>query len=471
MSVNVSEVLGLVNHSAEIDVLAGMLGSDELALALVQQLQDSEFYEPRRRVVFAAVRSLLLGIEPINQENILSECRRVAADIYPKQSITIDERFLHSLKGNPDSAIRSAITVHRSAWLRRAGDYAAWLTKNLQMNPDPNIFYTEAQEQWQMLAPPKRGGATLYGWETVGHAKDTTEKRLHEKTEGTLRRFDWPTQWKQWNDWVRPLRAGIVGVLAAPDGVGKSTYLEWIAEHWAQRGNKTVLVHLEDDHDYKLDRRKSRWSGVPLAAIEDAETTPEQDRAIAEGERRISEWADNLHYTHMPSASMSDLLAELQKLIDEKECDCVVLDYIDKCEADRRQLQLYGNNQYSREGDDMNRFKNFCEKNKIPGFTATQGNKSMQDQHKVQTRQAIDGSGKKSQRAQLVIIVTRPIVEPGGLIDNGTKIAEEGDYSPFATVRIDKQNRGVTRTFHQVFIGDCYRISDPPKGWSMKQVI
>lgn len=470
-NVKVAEVLGLINHGAEVDVLVGMLHSDDLALALVQQLQDGEFYEPRRRVLFAAIRRLLMGIEPLNRENVLAECRRMAAEIYPKKSVTVDDKFIDSLKGNPEAAVRSAVTVHRSAWLRQAGDYAVWLTKNLQLNPDPTELYTEAQERWQMLAPPKTKGATLYGWETVGHSRETQEKRRLEKEQNTLRRFDWPAQWPQWNKHVRPLRAGIVGVLAAPDGVGKSTYLEWIAEHWAQRGNKVVLVHLEDDHDYKLDRRKSRWSGVPLDVIEDDIATPQQEQAISDGEARIAEWADNLHYTHMPSASMADVLTELQKLIDEKECDCVVLDYVDKCEADRRQLQLYGSNQFSREGDDMNRFKNFCEKNGIPGFTATQGNKSMQDQNKIQTRQNIDGSGKKSQRAQLVIIVTRPIVGHGGLIDNGEKIAEEGDYSPIATVRIDKQNRGRSMTFHQVFIGDCYRISDPPEGFKVSNLI
>lgn len=471
MSVNVAETLGLVNHSAETDVIVGMLKSDDLALALVQQLRDDEFYDPRRRILFAAMRQLLLGIEPMNRENILAECKRMSAELFPKKTITFDDKWFDSLRGNPDTAVRAAVTVHRLAWLRQAGDYAVWFTKNLQLNPDPNDFYTEAQERWQMLAPPKKGGATLYGWETIEHSRGTQKRRKHEKEQGTIRRFDWPVQWKKWNEYVRPLRAGIVGLLAAPDGVGKSTYLEWIAEHWAQRGNKVVLVHLEDDHDYKLDRRKSRWSGVPLDNIEDAITTPEEDLAIRESEERIAAWAENLHYTHMPSASMSDVLTELQKLIDEKECECVVLDYIDKCQADRRQVQLFGNNQYLREGDDMNRFKDFCERNHIPGFTATQGNKSMQDQGKVQTRQGIDGSGKKSQRAQLVMIITRPIVGPGGLIDNGEKIAEEGDYSPIVTIRIDKQNRGATKTFHQIFIGKNYRISDPPAGFRTDELI
>lgn len=465
----IAEQLGLVNHGAETDVIVGMLHNEDLAVALVQQVSDAEFYDPRRRIVFGAIRNLLRGIEPVNTENILAECRQVANDLYPKKNIAVTEEFVTGLKGNPNAAVRAAITVHRLAWLRQAGDYAQWLVKELQMNPEPNELYTEAQSRWQLLAPAKQGGATLYGWETIESHRKTIKERQAEAEEGLGQRFNWP--WTSWNEWVRPLRAGLVGVLAAPDGVGKSTYLEWIAEHWAKRGNKVVMVHLEDDHQYKLDRRMSRYASLPLSVIEDGATTTQQANAIADAERRISEWADNLHYTHAPGWSMAQVISELQKLVDEGECNAVVLDYIDKCEADRRQLQLYGsNNPYLREGDNMNLLKNFAEKAGIPIFTATQGNKSMQEQGKVQTRQAIDGSGKKSQRAQLVMILTRDIVGEGGLWDGQTKLADEGDYSPIATIRIDKQNRGVTKTFPQIFRGECYRIGDPPAGFNVNSL-
>lgn len=466
MQQSLVETLGLVNHEAETSILAAMLQSEDLALALLKQVEENNFFDPRRKVVFTAIHRLIMGIEPMNRENILAECKAVAVELDKKNPAKITNEFLDSLRGNVQDAVRSASLVHRLAWLRGAADYAHWLVNSLQMNPDPNELYADAQSRWQILAPEKKDGATLYGWDTVKYGKDLAILRKEEAATGKNRRFDWP--WDTWNKFVRPGIAGWVGVLAAPDGVGKSTYLEWIAEHWAKKGNKTVLVHLEDNHEYKINRRKARLSRVPLDVIEDGTTTPEQDWAIEEGERSISEWVANLHYTHLPDASMADVLAELQKLVDEGQCECVVLDYIDKCEADRRQMQLYGKDgQYAREGDNMNRFKNFCEKNKIPGFTATQGNKSMQEQGKIQTRQAIDGSGKKSQRAQLVIILTRDIVGATGLWDGNQLIAKEGDYSPIATLRIDKQNRGITTTFHQIFRGECYRIGDPPEGFKV----
>ena len=465
---SIVEQLGLVNHEAERTVLGAMLQSEDLALNLVQQLTAENFFEPRRRVVFSALRNILLGIEPVTQENILAECRRVAVQDNKKNPVLVDEKFLTSLTGNLSDAVRHALTIHRLSWLRGAADFAHWLVKEIQMNPEPNELYIEAQEKWQVLSPGKVQGATLYGWDTIKYSQEQAGIRKQEAEQGLTRRFDWP--WDSWNRLVRPGIKGWVGLLAAPDGQGKSTYLEWIAEHWAQRGNKTVLVHLEDDHDYKLNRRKARYSRVPLAAIEDGLTTPEQDAAIEQAEIAISEWASNLHYTHAADWSMGDVLKELDKLVDEGQCDCVVIDYIDNCVADRRQMQLYGDQQYLREGDNMIRMKNWCDKRGIVGFTATQGNKSMQDQGKEQTRQAIDGSGKKSQRSQLVVILTRELVGDGGLWEGTTKIAEKGDYSPIAKLRIDKQNRGKTCTFYQVFKGENYRVADLPDNFDMSSL-
>ncbi|GIV81693.1 MAG: replicative DNA helicase [Anaerolineae bacterium] len=467
---SVAEQLGLINHEAESMVLGTMLQDENLAVELVQQLSPEDFYDIRRQVLFAAISSLLRGVEPLTRDNVLAEARRVSREMMPKNPVVIPGEFLDTLTVNRGGALRAAITVRRLAWLRNAGEYARWLVEALQMNPDPDELYAEAQSRWQLLAPKRRNGVTLYGWDTLRFAREVIRRHQEEAQLGIARRFDWP--WQSWNDRIRPGIPGWVGVLAAPDGVGKSTYLDYIAEHWAQRGNRVVLVHLEDDHEYKINRRLTRWARVPLSAIEDGTLGPAEEQAIREAEQLMAPWVDNLHYTHMPGASITEILAEVEKLIAEGQCEALVLDYIDKCEPDRRQLQLFGQQHYLREGDNMNLLKNFAEKHGIPVFTATQGNKRMQDQGRIKTRQDIEGSGRKSQRAQLVIVLTRDIVGEGGLWDaSGTKIADAGDYSPIATLRIDKQNRGRTGTFHQVFRGEFFRIGDLPPGFDKDQLL
>ena len=453
----------LIHPTAESTTLAAMRDNVDQATQLAEMLDAADFANDKHRLIFLAIKSLLNSVEAIDAQAIAAECSNMARE--HKIATIVSADFVAGLSGDARRAVAYAGTVKRLAWLRSAGDFAYWMVDELKSNPAPDELFTAAQERLQTLAPKTDRGATLYGWQTIDSHRESVKDRRLEAESGLSQRFNWP--WKSWNDYVRPLRSGLVAVLAAPDGVGKSTYLEWIAEHWAKRNNKVVMVHLEDDHQYKLDRRMARHSSVPLAAIEDGNLTQQQIAAMLEVELQMNDWVDNLHYTHAPGWSMSEVIRELQKLADEGECESVVLDYIDKCEPDRRQLQLYGNNQYLREGDNMNMLKNFAEKAGIPIFTATQGNKSMQEQGKIQTRQSIDGSGKKSQRAQLVMILTRQIVGVGGQWDGSTKIAEEGDYSPIATLRIDKQNRGATKTFHQVFRGECYRVGDLPAGFDV----
>jgi hypothetical protein len=143
----------------------------------------------------------------------------------------------------------------------------------------------------------------------------------------------------------------------------------------------------------------------------------------------------------------------------------VVLDYLDKMQPSRAQAKLYGDQIWERQGNDVEMLKTFAEKNRLPLMTASQGNKTMQDSG-TRTRKNIAGSGAKTQKAQMVAILTREIVGDAGLRDErGTVLAEPGEYSPFIDVRIDKQNRGKTGvTMRQFLIGQYFDIKDVQLG-------
>lgn len=90
----------------------------------------------------------------------------------------------------------------------------------------------------------------------TAHRADIAQ-RVQDNAAGVKSPYLWP--WGSWNKDVRPLRPGMLGLVAAADGVGKSTMLECIAEHWAKGGLHVVYVHLEDVLDYKMDCRLARW--------------------------------------------------------------------------------------------------------------------------------------------------------------------------------------------------------------------
>lgn len=309
-----------------------------------------------------------------------------------------------------------------------------------------------------MLAPKMQEIKFIYGWDTVQEHSDIVKDRVRTKATGARIVYGWP--WASWTQRMRPLQPGFLGLLAAADGIGKTTYLEEIAEHWAANGIHVVYVHLEDNREYKFDRRLARHAKVPIERIQDGDFTEEDRVKIADANNRIESWAGYLHYLDAAGDTMTSILRELQTRIDEGICQAVVYDYLDKTQASRGQVQAFGGNVWERQANDMEQLKVFCTKNRIPAMTASQGNKTMQN-NGTQTRQAIQGSGQKSQKAQLVVIVTREMVGDEGLRDGqGNVLAEAGEYSPIVKVRIDKQNIGKTGEFRQFIKGPYFTIRD-----------
>jgi replicative DNA helicase len=341
------EVLELVHPTAESTTLAGMMADTESAIQIAQELEPSDFHNERYGVIFEAMRSLLLGVEPIDKPAIVAECRQVIQD--RKLKLRVDESHL-VFDGDPKRALNYALTVKRLAWLRSAAGFAHWMIQELQTGPDPDDLYTEAQERWTAIKPAKKSTSFVYGWDTLDMCKIIHQEMTRPKDEAGLR-FAWP--WRSWNQVVRPLLPGMVGIVAAPDGQGKTTYLEMVAEHWAMLGAQVVYVHLEDDLGYKKDRRMARYAQVAMETVEDNTYTKEDLHRVEAAEENMGQWAGNLHYYHAPGKSMVEIVRELETRVSEGVCQAVVFDYLDKTQPTRAQAKRHGGTSWERQADDM----------------------------------------------------------------------------------------------------------------------
>jgi replicative DNA helicase len=224
-------------------------------------------------------------------------------------------------------------------------------------------------------------------------------------------------------------------------------YAETIAEYWAAHKQRVVFVHYELNRKLMMLRRTARHSGITARQMKSGQLNGEQKSLIANIRPRLLSWDGYITYLHTPGWSMERTVAELNRLAAEGQCDVVVLDYLEKAAASRRQLQMFGTNTYQREADNVEQLKNFAENTGMPVLMIAQMSKDgKKTSFESVDRTGIRGAGEKSDKANLVVLLHRERVEDG--------------YSNTVDVLVDKNTMGGTGAFKQVMQPEYFRVGD-----------
>jgi replicative DNA helicase len=270
--------------------------------------------------------------------------------------------------------------------------------------------------------------------------------------ESERRIMDWP--WTTWNNLIDPPSPGMLGVISAPSGFGKTMLAEMIAEHWARHAIHVVFVHYELDHEFMMDRRMSRHTSINVRTLRQHKIglTPEERAKLVEADRLMQQWTDNIAYLHYAGHTAEETVASLTEMQGQGMCEAVIIDYIEKLRPSNRQLKFYGADDYKREADNVEQFKTFAERQGIPMMIVAQFSKAgARTEFKDLDRTAIRGAGEKYEKANLVVLI--------GVDRVG------GGYSSTIDVLVDKNTSGPTGTFKQVMVSQYFQVRDmAPKG-------
>lgn len=260
------------------------------------------------------------------------------------------------------------------------------------------------------------------------------------------RLVDWP--WASWNNLIDPLEPGMLASIAAPDGQGKTIVVECLAEHWASRRLKVVFVHYELNRALMMDRRTARHTSILVRTLKSGMMTMAQRDAVRQVRPRLLAWDGEITYLHTPGWTMERTVQELSKLHADGRCDVVVIDYLEKAATSTRQVALFGQNVYARQGDDVERLKTFAESNEVPVVMVAQMKKAGKETDwQKMDRNDMGGSAAKSDKANLVVLLKR---------DRD----DDGSYSNTVHVQVDKNTMGATGAFDQYMQPEFFRIAD-----------
>jgi len=312
---------------------------------------------------------------------------------------------------------------------------------------DPTMLHQWLAEQLGKMRGTVEGNAVMTWPESFDYYDQLLAQREADALlpESERKIVDW--LWPSWNRMIDPLEPGMLAVVSAGDGMGKTIYAESLAEHWARRKNKVVFLHYELNRAIVLDRRTARHTSIPRRDLKSGRLSQQQKEIIAQMRPRLLSWDGYITYIHTAGWTMERTIQDLHRLKVEGQCDVVVLDYLEKNAPSRRQLQMFGTNTYQREADNVEQLKNFAESTETPVLMLAQMSKAGKaTDASVLDRTGMRGAGEKSEKANVVILLHREKIESG--------------YSQKVDVVIDKNTMGPTGSFGQWMEPEFFRVQE-----------
>lgn len=209
------------------------------------------------------------------------------------------------------------------------------------------------------------------------------------------------------------IEPGFLHVVVAKTSVGKSTYMENVAEYNAARGNRVVYYDYELGEDGLRLRQWARWSGVPRHLLrENIHAYEFIDRSgvtrrytLAPALDAIREWQENLTIVNCIDWTAERIAADIQRMHARGECDLAIVDYlqmmpIDAKSRDNRAAQL---------GEKTQAIKNAGLKCRIPVLLGSQVRRGEHDNGtKRPSNDDIRNSGEVAEKASQIVVLHRP---------------------------------------------------------------
>jgi len=197
------------------------------------------------------------------------------------------------------------------------------------------------------------------------------------------------------------LAKGEIGVILAPTGVGKTTFLTKISNHAFNLGYNVLQVFFEDNPKIIQRKHFTLWTGIaPDKLSNHKDDVMNKVKEIKENTK------NSLTLKKLPSdtLTMNQIKNQVRKMIAEgNKIDMIVVDYIDCITPDKNL-----GDEWKSEGSVMRAFEAMCHELDLVGWTATQGNRSSISSEVVTTDQ-MGGSIKKAQVGHVLISVAKSL--------------------------------------------------------------
>ena len=198
------------------------------------------------------------------------------------------------------------------------------------------------------------------------------------------------------------LQPATLTVIGGGPSVGKTMFMEHVAEYNAQRGHFVVFYLMELSIQYMIDRRLTRYSLIPQIRIVDGYIGPE----IMTGQNLIHKFKANEILVAAGGWSAERVVADMTRLRARGLCDMAIIDYLQLVPLPER--GPYGSNAAAALGSVAGQFKTAASRLDIPVVLGSRVVRTKGRDDDRPTLQDLRNSGEIEERANQVVLLYRP---------------------------------------------------------------
>lgn len=394
----------LLPHDARVErQLAGALLIDPDAVVRAQEagLTEADCYTPLLATIYGATVELARrreGIDLVTVEHQLGEAGLDAAGGRDALLGLITETVTTVHAGTWAAVVRRLAQQRRL--ISAAGDIAAAAHRH---DGPIEALYDDVSRTFFGVVDVTQPRSHLYGADEQLLVYLEHQQARHDRLEANPNAFV-VTGLPDLDHLLTEIAPGILHVVAARPSVGKTVYMEQVAEANAMRGHKVAYYHLELSHQQMLDRRMARHAKIAVGELKRGYSGPDIARAFD----AIASWQRNITLVHCPGWSAERISTDVTRLHAKGECDVAIVDYLQKLALptarDWNLSALYG--------QQAETLKTTAEVLGIPVVLGSQVSRAFKARADARPRmEDIRNSGEIEEKANQIIVLHRPADE------------------------------------------------------------
>lgn len=316
---------------AEKSVLSAMILAPDALQDLLIQLSENDFFVPRHRIIFNAIKEMFDANIPIDTIGLSDALKS------KKQLDTVGgPSYLLELSSNTFALTswgRHAEMLRRDTTLRNIITASAEISSLAFDAPEDTKEVIDSAEKLIMNVTDRDVRSHYL---TMSESIKNFYKELGEQAKLDEDALGVRTGFPRMDSLLLGLRPGQLIVGGARPGVGKTSFALNLAVQAAERGASVAFFSLEMSSTEIAQRLLSARSSIPLQKIRSARIAGEDWQEIANAAGNLSRL--DIMIDDTPGTTVTEIRAKARRMLRGKEKGLVVVDYLQLVEASGRRF-------------------------------------------------------------------------------------------------------------------------------------